>query len=103
MDLLSKAVPKNRRALGVSVVALVRRVPKMLGPVAGGACIALWGVERGVRAAFLCALALAAAAAVLQQVLIEDDSGPRQAAEPNPLRLWKEMPEGLRACCSRTS
>ena len=97
MDLLSKAVPKNRRALGVSVVALVRRVPKMLGPVGGGACIALWGVERGVRAAFLCALALAAAAAVLQQVLIEDDSGPRQAAEPNPLRLWKEMPEGLRS------
>ncbi|NTV11522.1 MAG: MFS transporter, partial [Zoogloea sp.] len=35
MDLLSKAVPKNRRAMGVSVIALVRRVPKMLGPVVG--------------------------------------------------------------------
>ena len=96
MDLLSKAVPKNRRALGVSVVALVRRVPKMLGPVAGGTCIALWGVERGVRAAFICALALALAAAVLQQVMIDDDAQDRKEAEPNPLRLWREMPQGLR-------
>jgi len=43
--------------MGVSVLALVRRVPKMLGPVAGGACIAVWGVEQGVRAAFILALA----------------------------------------------
>jgi MFS family permease len=96
MDLLSKAVPKNRRALGVSVVALVRRVPKMLGPVAGGACIALWGVAQGVRAAFVCALVLALAAAVLHQVLIEDDSSERKQAEANPLKLWREMPEGLK-------
>ena len=96
MDLLSKAVPKNRRALGVSVVALVRRVPKMLGPVAGGACIAVWGVGPGVRVAFACALALAVAAAVLQQVLIEDDARERKEAEPNPFRLWREMPAGLR-------
>ena len=96
MDLLSKAVPKNRRAMGVSVIALVRRVPKMLGPVAGGACIAIWGVGLGVRVAFMCALALALAAAVLQQALIDDDSKDKKAAEANPLRLWREMPAGLR-------
>ncbi len=96
MELLSKAVPKNRRALGVSVIALVRRVPKMLGPVAGGACIAVWGVAQGVRAAFLLALMLAGAAAVLQQVMIADDAHEQKVAEPNPLRLWKEMPVGLR-------
>jgi len=97
MDLLAKAVPKDRRTLGVSVLALVRRVPKMLGPVVGGACIAVWGVETGVRAAFLCALGLALAAAVLQQVMIEDDSRESKPAEPNPLRLWREMPAGLRS------
>ncbi len=97
MDLLSKAVPKNRRAMGVSVLALVRRVPKMLGPVAGGTCIAIWGVAQGVRAAFICALALALAAAVLQQVLIDDDSQEKKAAEANPMRLWREMPAGLRS------
>jgi MFS family permease len=96
MELLSKAVPKNRRAMGVSVLALVRRVPKMLGPVVGGACIAVWGVAQGVRVAFMCALALALAAAVLQQVMIDDDSKEEKVAEANPLRLWREMPVSLR-------
>jgi MFS family permease len=63
MDLVARAVPKHRRAMGVSVLALVRRVPKMLGPVLGGACIAMWGVRGGVRAAFIVALGLALLAA----------------------------------------
>jgi MFS family permease len=97
MDLVAKAVPKNRRTMGVSVLALVRRVPKMLGPVVGGACIAVWGVAAGVRAAFIIALALAVVAALVQQVWIEDDSGDTsRQAEANPLRLWREMPESLR-------
>ena len=96
MDLVAKAVPKHKRTMGVSVLALVRRVPKMLGPVLGGACIAIWGVRHGVRAAFIIALGLALLAAVLQQFLIADDSGEQKEAEGNPLRLWGEMPESLR-------
>lgn len=96
MDLLAKVVPKNRRTMGVSALALVRRVPKMLGPVAGGASIALWGVERGVRYAFGAALLLAGLAAILQQRWITEDRRDARAAEPNPLRLWREMPKGLR-------
>lgn len=96
MDLLARVVPKHRRTLGVSALALIRRVPKMLGPVAGGACIAVWGVARGVRVAFIFALILAMAAAVMQQRLIVDDEKKTKTAEPNPLRLWREMPRGLR-------
>jgi MFS family permease len=96
MDLLAKIVPKNRRTMGVSMLALVRRVPKMLGPVVGGACIALWGVAGGVRAAFVFALALAVLAAVLQQALIEDDRKDAKEAEASPFRLWREMPDSLR-------
>lgn len=96
MDLLAKAVPTNRRTLGVSVLALVRRVPKMLGPVVGGACIAIWGVQQGVRAAFALALMLALVAVVLQQRFIVDDASGDRKPEPNPLRLWREMPDGLR-------
>ncbi len=96
MDLLSRAVPRRRRAMGVSALSLVRRVPKMLGPVVGGAFIALWGVERGVRSAFVLALVLAVAASVLQQLLISDEVPDRKPAEPSPLRLWREMPTDLR-------
>ena len=96
MGLLAKIVPKNKRTMGVSVLALVRRIPKMLGPIVGGACIAAWGVEQGVRAAFILALVLALVASVLQQLLITDDSKDTKFAEASPLRLWHEMPESLR-------
>ncbi len=96
MDLLARVVPKNRRTMGVSILALTRRAPKMLGPVVGGACIAVWGVEQGVRAAFLLALGLALAACVLQQRLISADPKVARQAEASPLRVWREMPAGLR-------
>ena len=96
MDLLTKHVPRNRRAMGVSVLALVRRLPKMLGPVVGGACIAVWGVGAGVRVAFIAALGLAILASVLQQTLIADDSAEKRTPEANPFRVWRDMPPGLR-------
>lgn len=96
MDLLSRVVPKNRRAWGASVLALVRRIPKILGPIAGGACIAIWGVETGIRVAFIIALVLALVASGLQQLLITDDSREPRATEASPLVLWREMPLELR-------
>jgi MFS family permease len=96
MALIAQAVPKNKRTMGVSVQSLVRRIPKMLGPVLGGAFIAIWGVEDGVRYAFGVALALALVAMVLQQVLIEDDGERRTPAEKYPWRLWGQMSPALR-------
>jgi len=96
MELIAQVVPKNKRTMGVSVQSLVRRVPKMLGPVLGGTFIAVWGVEDGVRYAFVAALVLALTAMVLQQTLIADDGRRAEAAEKNPLRLWSEMSEDLR-------
>jgi MFS family permease len=96
MELIARAVPTTKRAMGVSLHSLVRRVPKALGPVVGGAFIAAWGVVNGVRYAFVAALALAGLAIVLQQALIEDDGGGTGNAEKNPLRLWSAMSPGLR-------
>jgi MFS family permease len=101
MSLVARVLPKNKRTMGVSVHSLVRRAPMALGPVVGGAFIGVWGVELGVRLAFMVALALAAVAAVLQQTLIEDDpkdtwASTNSAAEGNPLRLWKLMIPALR-------
>ena len=99
MSLVARVLPKNKRTMGVSVHSLVRRVPMALGPVIGGTFIAVWGVELGVRLAFVGALAMAVVAAVLQQLLIENDpprDDSRPAAERNPLRLWKFMSGDLR-------
>jgi MFS family permease len=94
MELIARVVPAHKRTMGVSLQSLVRRVPKMLGPVLGGAFIAAWGVGDGVRYAFVAALVLALAAMAVQQVLIED--GTPKRAEKNPLRLWREMTPELR-------
>src|SRR6266850_7001641 len=92
MSLVARVLPKNKRTMGVSLHSLVRRVPMALGPIVGGAFIKAWGVERGVRLAFVGALVMAAIAAILQQVLIEDDAERENTeAEHNPARMWKHV------------
>ncbi len=73
MDLVSKALPKNKRTMGVSVHSLVRRIPMGAGPIVGGLFIAEWGTELGVRLAFCAALGMAIVAAGMQQVMIAPD------------------------------
>jgi MFS family permease len=80
MELVGKALPKTRRTMGVSMVALVRRFPMALGPVLGGACITLWGLEAGIRISFVAALAMALLSIGLQQALIAADRPDRAAA-----------------------
>ena len=59
MSLVARVLPKNKRTMGVSIHSLVRRVPMAIGPLIGGTFIAIWGVELGVRLAFVGALAMA--------------------------------------------
>ena len=102
MSLVARALPMNKRTMGVSMHSLVRRVPMALGPVIGGLFIGLWGEKDGVRLAFIVALLLAVLAAVMQQKMIEEDpagesgSQPSGKPEKNPLRLFREMSPSLR-------
>lgn len=84
--------------MGVSMISLVRRVPKALGPVVGGICIGVWGEILGVRIAFGFAILMSLVAAVLQNRLIDEDRAAteRNVAEGNPLRLWGSMSPQLR-------
>ena len=89
MGLVAKVLPKNKRAMGVSLHSSSR--VRTVGPVVGGASKA-WGVERGVRLAFIVALVMAVIAAILQQFLIEDDAPhEKAAAEHNPFRTCGGM------------
>lgn len=99
MEIVARVVPKAKRTMGVSIHSLIRRIPKMLGPIVGGTFIAIWGVDTGVRYAFVCALGLALAAIIMQQILIQDDSkdASPQKAQKNPLVLLREMSPNLRS------
>ncbi|MCU0610709.1 MAG: MFS transporter [Candidatus Eisenbacteria bacterium] len=100
MKLVSIVLPKEKRTMGVSLHSLVRRVPMALGPLVGGALIAARGEREGVRLAFVAALCMAAVAAWLQQVLIEDDRKTRQnhavPSNSSPRALWRRMHPSLK-------
>lgn len=99
LSLIFRVLPQNKRTMGVSMHSLVRRIPMALGPILGGLFITLWGEQRGVRLAFGAALAMAGAALLLQQRLIEDDrpsdassqGGCTPVPEKNPLKLLRLM------------
>ncbi len=102
MGLVAQVFPQNRRTMGVTLHSLVRRFPMALGPLVGGACIDIWGRVTGIRIAFIGALAMAVVAAIMQQILIEEDARDQEAqatksqAEKNPFRLLREMTPELR-------
>jgi MFS family permease len=102
MSLVAKVLPMSKRTMGVSMHSLVRRIPMALGPVLGGLCIGMWGERNGVRLAFVAALVLSIAAALFQQILIEDEPPEssegqgRTRAEKNPLPLFRHMAPSLK-------
>jgi MFS family permease len=95
MSLVSRALPEDKRTMGVSVHSLVRRIPMALGPVFGGVMIALYGEKTGIRLAFVAALLLGLVSLVLQQVMIEDDPY-RGKPEKRPSKLWRFMTPALK-------
>lgn len=99
MSMVSQALPKNKRTMGVSVHSLVRRIPMALGPVIGGAFIQAYGTTVGTRIAFTVAFVLGIGALVAQQVLIPESEGRmgKQEAEANPRRMFALMSPALRS------
>lgn len=104
LSLIYKVLPHSKRTMGVSMHALVRRIPMALGPLLGGLFIGIWGERDGVRLAFGVALALAAVALVLQQRMIADDTPAAPSTpdacgltpEKNPLKLMRRMNPALK-------
>jgi MFS family permease len=73
MSLISKAVPSNKRTMGISIHSIVRRIPMSLGPLLGGFCISVYGTTTGIRISFITAFVLGMVALVAIQYLMEDD------------------------------
>ena len=88
MSAISKVLPFHKRTMGISVHAIARRIPMALGPLLGGFCVQHWGEKDGVRVAFSFALALSAAAFLMQHYLLEHIPAPAGAGmEKNPLKV----------------
>lgn len=68
---IATSLDKRQHTMGVGVQSMVRRVPMMIGPLAGGWLITRFGWEQGVRYALLGCIALSAATAALQWLMAE--------------------------------
>jgi MFS family permease len=91
LDLVSRSVPSNKRAMGVSLNSITRRFPMMIGPLIGGALIERFGEGDGIRYSFTIAIVLACISLIVQQRLISNPEQRKASAQSNPLALWKEM------------
>ena len=57
--IIGDALPKERRAMGFTLQSILKRVPIVIAPIAGGVLISSLGVLKGVHAALLVTLGLA--------------------------------------------
>lgn len=97
MALVGSVVPDGKRAMGVSLHSLVRRFPMAVGPLLGGLLVRDFGVEAGIRAGFLIAMAMAGLAIIVQQRMIAPDTAAAPAVAATPLAVARAMSPPLRS------
>ena len=65
--LIAGSLPADKHTMGIGVQSLVRRLPVIVGPVAGGVLIDRFGIETGVRYGLLASILLGCVALWLNQ------------------------------------
>jgi MFS family permease len=90
---IGDALPKQSRALGFTMQAILRRIPMLVAPIAGGIVIARLGIVPGVRV--LCAATFVLGAVtllVVSRVRLDRLAGP----PANIGGVWRSFPTPLR-------
>src|SRR2546425_7044717 len=68
---VATSLEAGRHTMGIGVQSMVRRVPMMLGPLAGGWLVNRFGWAQGVRWALLVCISLAVLTALFQWFMVE--------------------------------
>ena len=87
------ALPRTRRAIGFTLQSILRRVPIVVAPIAGGVLIARLGIVRGMQMLFAVTIVLGVATLlVVRQVNV-----PRIEGKATNIRgVWSACPRPLR-------
>lgn len=91
MSMVARVLPGNKRAMGVSLHSLVRRVPMALGPLAGGLFITVFGIAKGIRLAFMVAFALGLVSLMLQQLFITGEPVKKEDGKHSLANLFDQI------------
>ena len=88
------ALPKERRAIGFTMQAILRRIPILIAPILGGLVIARAGLVQGMHALFVVTIALA----VLTLAVVSRVALPKLAGPTTNIRgVWQSFPSALRS------
>lgn len=96
MDLIRNEIPKNRQVFGVSLHSLIKRIPQALGPLLGGVLIDSFGIETGIRLAFILAIACSCLGIVVQQTVLKKNTPKEKKQEKFTAILPHHFPKQLR-------
>jgi MFS family permease len=88
------ALPRERRAVGFSVQAILRRVPILVAPILGGVLIAAYGVVAGVRVGLVVSIVLAGVTLLVVRRMSLDQ--PVTPALSSITGVWRSLPGPLR-------
>jgi MFS family permease len=77
-SVVATSLEKSRHTMGIGVQSMIRRVPMMLGPLAGGWLLTRYGWTDGVRYALMLCIAMSLFTAAFQWFLFDDDSRSRR-------------------------
>ena len=90
---IGDALPKSKRAMGFTFQSILKRVPMVVSPLAGGALIASVGIVAGVRAGLAVTLALAALTALVVRAI----NVPLRAPDSVNIRgVWRSFHHALK-------
>jgi len=77
-DVIAKSLQAQHYTMGIGIQSMVRRVPMMLGPIAGGWLVSEYGWQRGIHFCLLICIVLTAVTMVLQSLILERNATDRQ-------------------------
>lgn len=90
---IADALPRGRRAMGFTVQSILRRVPRLVSPLVGGALIGAFGVVVGMRIGFAATLLLAG----LTLLVVSRMNLPVLPTQPMRMRgVWRAFDPALR-------
>jgi MFS family permease len=90
---IGDALPKNKRAIGFTFQSLIKRLPMAVAPLIGGAMIAKYGIQSGIRAGLVITLVLAA----ITVLIVLTINIPVSRGEPANIRgVWSSFHDALK-------
>lgn len=96
MDLIRNEIPKNKQVFGVSLHSLIKRVPQAIGPLMGGVLVDSFGIETGIKIAFIIAIICSVFGILIQQSFLKKNPPKEKKADKFVAILPHHFPKQLR-------